>query len=132
MRSLPRASRDSKSGGPTERPVTATRTGPCALLSCAWPSAFTSPAVTAAASIAARIASASHRSQRLEAGQRRVEHLGRRLALDHRLRPGVVVDLDRLVEQEGDHRLDLGEHAHALLHQRGDGGEGVEGGLDRG
>ena len=35
VRSWPKASSDSKRGGPTERPVTATRTGPCALLSCA-------------------------------------------------------------------------------------------------
>ena len=32
----------------------------------------------------------------------------------------VVVDLDRFVEEEGDHRLHLGEQAHPLLHERGD------------
>ena len=98
--------------------MAATRTGPCALLSCAWPSAFTSPAVTAAASMTVADPVGGPRLERLEAGDGCVEHLGCRLALHHRLRPGLVVHLDGLVEQEGDHRLDLGEHAHALLHER--------------
>ena len=38
----------------------------------------------------------------------------------------------RLVEQEGDHRLDLGEEAHALLDQRGDRREDVARGLAAG
>ena len=31
-----------------------------------------------------------------------------------------VVALELVVEEEGDHRLDLGEQAHALLHQLGE------------
>ena len=82
--------------------------------------------------MAARIAVGGPRLERLEAGEGGVEHLRRGLALHHRLGPRLLVHLDGLVEQERDHRLDLGEDAHALLHQRRDRGEGVERGLARG
>ncbi len=111
--SRPRTTTDSNSGGPTARPVSATRTGACAFASCGPPSALTNPAAKAARSMPAFSESASqalvvHSSMVSSSMPRRPVVLGDLL-------PRRLVD-DGLVEpQEVDHRLDLAERPDARL-----------------
>ena len=112
--SRPITSSDSNSGGPTVRPVTATRTGAWALPSfCSWRSAIASSAT-------------------LQLGG---DELDRRVGVDdfpqqrcrelrrHRLVPRTLVDLGLGQEQEVDHRRDVRHGDDAGLHVLGHPGE---------
>ena len=100
----PSASSDSTAAG---RPIgrswpRARGPGPCS--SAAVPSSLTNPAVTAAASTAARMASADHSREASSSAMAAVEHLGRRLAPHHRLVHDGARRARLVVEEEVDHR----------------------------
>ena len=131
VRSLPSWASDSHSGGPTARPVVATRTGPCVFASRGRPSSLTNPSSTVAPTTAASTDSGDHDASvdRLQAPQRLVEHRHAGRATHHVLVPGGLVDVELVLVQERDHRIDLGERLHPLLHQWAERAQRVDGGV---
>ena len=119
VRSGPSASRASNSGGPTRRPVTATRMGAWAL-----PNLRFTPLAHGQRGGMEGVVGPAAGEVLVGLDGPRQNGVTARSSLAMALAHGLVVDGRGVEEDEVDHGRGLGEHGHPLLDHRGQGGEG--------